>query len=250
MQVAVGHASSGDTVFYGLEAHNLGADIFEDGQFHLSCLAPLTSEYSDDREILRQLPIANGGMYINAESKNIEALVQAFDIMYATEEVVEGSGLHGMSFCYGIEGVDYIKNADGTYELVTPAGYNSFTEYQYGHLIVDNAGRATDLEGYITSTPGNGQARQIGFRDNVFPYACDASKVFPLSFLKLTTDEQDVITNRYTDINKYVGEMREKFIQGIADIEADWDEYCAAIEQMGIDEVIKAYQGAYDRWNQ
>ena len=242
-------AANGDTFCYDTEAHGLGADVFEDGEIHLSVMAPLTSEYSDDREVLAQLPINKGGMYINSESEHIEALVQAFDIMFATEEIVEGSGLHGMSFCYGIEGVDYIKNADGTYDLVTPEGYESFTDYQYGHLIVDNAGRATDLEGYITSTPGNGQARQIGFRDNVFPYACDASKVFPSNFLKFTTDEQDTITTKYTDIQKHVTEMRDKFITGVVDIEAGWDEYCKAIETMGIEEVLDVYQAAYDRWN-
>ena len=94
------------------------------------------------------------------------------------------------------------------------------------------------------------QARQIGFRDNIFPYACDASKVFPTSFLKFTTDEQDVITTRYTDIHKHVTEMRDKFITGIVDIETGWDEYCKAIETMGIDEVLEVYQAAYDRWNQ
>ena len=247
--VVLGLAQSGDTVFYAGEAHSLKAEDFEDGEIHLDVMAPLTSEYSDDQEVLRQLIVSKGGMYLNAESENLEALVQALDIMYATEEVVEGSGLHGMSFCYGIEGVDYIKHDDGTYDLVTPEGYNRFSEYQYGTLIVTNAGRATDLEGYITSTPGNAQARQIGFRDNIFPYACDASKVFPTSFLKFTTDEQDVITTRYTDIQKHVTEMRDKFITGIVDIETGWDDYCKAIETMGIDEVLEVYQAAYDRWN-
>lgn len=245
-----GLASAGDTVFYAAEAESLKADAFADGKFHIDCLAPLTSEYSNDQEVLRKLPITNTDLYINKDSKYIEELVQVFDIMYATEEVVEGSGIDGMSFCYGIEGEDYIKNDDGTYELVTPEGYESFTKYQYGHLILKNAGRSTALEGYITSTPGNAQARQIGFRDNVFPYACDAEKVFPTSFIKFTEDEQDVITTRYTDIQKHVKEMRDKFITGVADIETDWDDYCKAIETMGIAEVLKAYQSAYERWNQ
>lgn len=248
--VALGLASEGATFCYGTEAHGLGADVFEDGEFALSVMAPLTSEYSDDQEILRQLTVAKGGMFLNAESEYLEELVQVFDIMYATEEIVEGSGLHGMSFCYGIDGVDYIKHEDGTYDFVWPEEYASSTEYTYGEVIWDITGRATDLEGYITSSPGNAQARQIGFRDNVFPYACDASKVFPTSFLKLETDEQDVITTRYTDISTYVTEMRDKFIQGVVDVEAGWEDYCNAIEQMHIDEVLEVYQAAYDRWNQ
>lgn len=249
-QVCIGLATNGDTVFYAQEAHSLSADIWDDGEFHLSVMAPLTSEYSNDQEVLRQLPIANGGMLLNAKSEHLDVLVQAIDIMYATEEVVEGSGLHGMSFCYGIDGVDYIKSEDGTYEFVWPEEYASFTDYQYKGLIWENAGRATDLAGYITSTPGNAQARQIGFRDNIFPYACDASKVYPSNFLKFTIEEQDVLTNRYADIQSYVKEMRDKFIQGVVDFETGWTDYCATIEKMHIDEVLEIHQAAYDRWNQ
>jgi len=247
--VNLGLATNGDTVFYASEAHSI-PDLWNDGNFYLSVLAPLSSEYSDDREIPSSLPFSKGGMLLNAASENIEILVQIVDIMYSTEEVVEGSGLHGGSFCYGIDGVDYIKHDDGTFDLVCPDGWNSFTDYQYKELIWENAGRTTDLKNYITSTPGNGQARQIGFRDNVFPYNCDASKVYPTNFLKFTPEEQDIITNRYVDIGNYVVEMRNKFIQGVVDLEKGWDDYCATIEKMHIDEVLEVQQAAYDRWNQ
>lgn len=247
----LGLTQSGQTAFLGMEAHSLTEADFADGEFHLSVLAPLTSEYDSAQKVLAQLPVAANGFFLNAESDNLVPLVQALDIMYATEEVVEGSGLHGMSFCYGFEGVHYVKNEDGTYELITPEGYEgSFTDFQYKELIVENAGRATDLEGYITSTPGNGQARQIGFRDNVFPYSCDYSDVFPSSMLKFTSEEQDVLTIKYTDIQSHVNEMKSKFITGVVDIETGWDEYCATIEAMDIQKVLDVYQAAYDRWNQ
>ena len=248
--VCLGLATNGDTVFYDTEAHSLSADIWSDGNFYLDVLAPLSSEYSDDREVPGYFTFNKGGLFLNAESEHLDVLVQALDIMYATEEVVEGSGLHGTSFCYGIDGVDYIKYDDGTYELVWPEKYESMTDYQYKELIWENAGRDTDLANYVTRTPGNAQARQKGFIKNISPYESDASKLYPTSFLKFTTEEQDVITNRYTDINSYVKEMRDKFIQGVVDFEKGWDDYCATIEAMHIDEVLEAHQAAYDRWNQ
>ncbi len=247
----LGLTQSGQTAFLGMEAHSLTEADFADGQFHLSVLAPLTSEYSDDQEVLAQLPVSANGFFLNAESENLIPLVQALDIMFATEEVVEGSGLLGQSFTYGFEGVHWTKNDDGTYNTIVTEGYTgSFTDLQYKELIFQNAGRATALEGYITSTPGNGQSRQIGFRDNVFPYACDNSKVFPTNMLKFTTEEQDVITNKYTDIWNHMNEMKSKFITGVVDIETGWDDYCKAFEQMGINDVLDVYQAAYDRWNQ
>ena len=250
-EYVLGLAREGKTAFLQGEAHSLTADDFKDGEFHLSVTAPFTSEYDSERKVLAQLPVSANGFFLNAKSENLVPLVKALDIMFATDEVVEGSGLLGESFCYGLRGVHYVKNDDGTYDLITPEGYDgSFTDFQYNKLIADNAGRATDLEGYITSTPGNAQARQIGFRDNVFPYACDNSEVFPSSMLKFTSEEQDVITNKYTDIQSHVDEMKAKFITGLVDIETGWDEYCATIETMGIQDVLKVYQASYERWNQ
>jgi putative aldouronate transport system substrate-binding protein len=44
--------------------------------------------------------------------------------------------------------------------------------------------------------------------------------------------------------------MRGKFITGVADVKTGWDEYVATIKKMDIEEVLKIYQTAYDRWNE
>ena len=250
-QYTLALAQSGETAFLGGEAHSLTEADFADGEIHLDVMAPLTSEYDDTQIVLAQLPVAVNGFFLNAESENLVPLVKALDIMFAVDEVAEGSGLNGMSFTYGMEGEHYILNDDNTYELVTPEGYDgSFTDFQYNELITSNCGRATALEGYVTSTPGNGQARQLGFKNNVFPYACDNSEVFPSSFLKFTAEEQSVLTNKFTDIQAYVDEMKSKFITGVEDIDTMCDTYVKGLEDRGLQEVIDVYQVAYDRWNQ
>lgn len=67
--------------------------------------------------------------------------------------------------------------------------------------------------------------------------------------MRFTPDEQSVIDARYTDINKYVNEMRGKFITSVENVKTGWDEYVATVKKMGIEEVLKSYQTAYDRWN-
>ena len=42
--------------------------------------------------------------------------------------------------------------------------------------------------------------------------------------------------------------MRVEFITGVTDIEAEWDNYCKTLEEMGLPEMVAAYQAAYDRW--
>ena len=73
---------------------------------------------------------------------------------------------------------------------------------------------------------------------------------FPTKFLKFDEDEQTTITDYYTDIQKYVDEMHDKFISGVEDVNNDttWNTYCKRIEDMHIDEVLKVYQASYDRW--
>ena len=250
-QYLVGQMNDGNTAFWGQEAHALTADVFEDGELHLDVLAPLTSEYSSTQKVLAQLPVSQGGFFLNAESPYLKELAQVFDIMYATEEVAEGTGLLGESFTYGQEGVDYILNDDGTYEQHVPEGYEgSFTDYQYKELVFLNAGLETRLADYVTSTPGNGQVRQKGFIKNIFPYACDLSEVFPANYLKFTEDEQYVITSKYADVKEYVDEMKAKFITGVADIETDWDAYIDGLYARGLEDVLAVYQSSYDRWNQ
>lgn len=246
-------AKSGQVAFIGSgEGNSLAAEDFPDGEFHLDCMAPLTSEYDDDQTILGKSGyFGNGGFFLNKDSKYITELCRMFDIMYATEEVVPGSGLLGESFTYGIKGVDwdYDEGDAKTYTLTAPESYDgAFTTYQYEEVIWDGAGLADALAGYVTSTPGNSQARQLGFVNNVIPYQSDI--YFPASMLKFTEDEQYVLDNKLTDIQTYYKEMEGKFITGVVDIDSGWDTYCQTLDQMGVQDVLDVYQAAYDRWNQ
>lgn len=244
-------ARSGKIAFIGNgEGNSLQAADFADGEFHLTCGVPLTSEYDSTQTLVGRVPVGFGGaLLVNAESEYVEELCKMLDIMYATEEVVEGSGLHGVSFCYGLEGVDWDYSTDGsnTYVFHTPEQYDGAnTTYQYGEVIWNNSGRCDGLAGLTTATIGNSYYRQQGFVTNVIPYMED--DCFPVSALKFTEDEQYVLDNKLADIKSYVSEMQGKFVTGVADIEADWDTYCSTLDQMGINDIIEVYQASYDRW--
>ena len=230
-------------------AQKLGADDFKDGNWdYLGTCAPLTSEYDSTQEIMGYVDYAPAcGMYINADSEYVEEICKMLDIAFATEEVVEGTGLYGQSFMYGIEGVDWKFEADGTYSQVTPEGYKSVSEYQRGALMWENFGRCDQLGSAVTSTPGNAQARAKGFVANVIPYQSDT--VIKKTLLKFTEDEQYILDNKLGEIESYYEQMEAEFISGASDIDTKWDEYVATIEKMGVADVLAVYQAAYDRWN-
>ena len=228
----------------------MAASDFPDGEFHIDCLAPLTSEYDSTQEILGISGYKQGCLFINKESEYIEELCKMFDIIYATEEVVEGSGLAGYSFHYGLKGIDwdYGPEGSGTYEVYLPEGYTKVAAvYETEELLWMACGRLDALAGKVISDVSNSQVRQIAFSKNIIPYQSDL--YFPVKLLSFTDDEQYILDNKLSDIQKYYKEMEGKFITGITDIETGWDEYCATLEKMGIQDVIEVYQAAYDRFN-
>lgn len=220
---------------------------------NLGVMAPLTSKYDETQTLPGRIDYrAVAGMYINKDSKYVEELCKVFDIAFATEEVVEGTGLYGQAFTWGFENTDWVLNDDNTYEQIVPEGFGAFSEYQEQKLRWRDFGRADKFGSAITSTPGNAQTRQKGYVENVIPYQI-TEHIFPAEeagFLKFTDEEQRVIDNKYADIALYVDEMQAKFITGAADIDKEWDDYVKSCEQMGLEEVLEAYQAAYDRWNE
>lgn len=230
-------------------AEKVTTEDFADGQFHLGAIGALTSEYDQTADLIGRLAAKNGGsFYINAKSEYVDVLCKIVDIAYATEEVVEGSGLYGISFTYGLEG-EHWKFAGDSYEFITPESYNgannTFVSQEVRYV---NAGRFDAFAGMITTTAGNAQARQTAMVNEIWPYIEEEASVFPKSQLTFTEDEQEVISKYWTEIDTYSKQMETEFIMGISDIDAKWDEYVTNLENMHLADVTAAWQSAYDRW--
>jgi len=234
---------SGKVAFIDRAGNNVPAD--ENGEWHITVSPVLTSQYDSTKEVMGNTYVsATSSFYINNESKYVKELCQMIDIAYADEEVVEGSGLLGQSFIYGIEGEHWKRNDDNTYTFFIPEGYNSFNEFQKGAVIWSALGRADALAGMVTDTPSNNQSRQLGLAKEIIPY--EEKEPFPVDFLTFTEDQQYVIDNKWTEINTYVMQMRVEFITGVSDIETGWDTYVETLKRMGIEEVVAVYQEAYE----
>ena len=237
------------------QAQTMKAENLKDGNWdYLSrAVAPLTSEY-DSTQTLGGVLMAgdgNGKIFVNAESKYVEEIMKMLDIAFATEEVVEGSGLYGMAFGYGVEGIGWDWNTDGTYTQYDGSdyGYDSYSAFQSEELIFEGTGRNDAWGAQVTTAVGNARARQLAFTNDVIPYQITEG-IFPTNALKFTEDEQMVIDQYMTEIKTYSEEMSAAFITGAKDIEKDWDEYVATFEQMNLGKVLEVYQAAYDRWNE
>ena len=65
--------------------------------------------------------------------------------------------------------------------------------------------------------------------------------------LAFTEDEQDIINEKYTEIETYMNETVDKFIMGVESLDK-FDDYVAQIDSMGLADVLAVYQAAYDRY--
>lgn len=66
--------------------------------------------------------------------------------------------------------------------------------------------------------------------------------------LPFNVEENRVIKDKGAAIKTYVDETTQGWIMGNTDVAATWDKYVNDLKAMGLDEVISAYQSAYDRY--
>ena len=224
----------------------LTEEYFESGNVDLWAMAPLTSEYDNTQTFINRSPVLldKADIVINAESEYIVEICKMLDIMHATEEVVEGSGLMGQSFTYGLKGIDW-DFTETSYVQTPPEGQSANT-YLYAEAIWTNQGRADLFGDMVSEGTGNNPTRQRAYLEVVKAYETDYDYV--LGFLTFTEDEQYVIDNSWADIQAYYRAKHVEFITGVSDIEKDWDAYVAEFEKMNLSGLLEAYQAAYDRF--
>ena len=65
--------------------------------------------------------------------------------------------------------------------------------------------------------------------------------------MSYTPEEREVINAKYTEISTFKDEMFDKFIYGNESLDK-FDDFVAKINKMGLNDVIKVQQAAYDRY--
>ena len=65
--------------------------------------------------------------------------------------------------------------------------------------------------------------------------------------LKYSVEEQDIYNEVYTLISNYVKQSMAEFVTGVKDIEKEWNSYLNELDEMGLEELLKISQSAYDR---
>lgn len=226
--------------FYLNESH------FPSGNIDMTVLAPLTSEWQSEKRFDAKSSVLWMLNCISTNCEDIETMVRWFDSFYAQEDdpLNEEGTMWGISYWLGEYGVDYeVDKENGTYTVLPHEGYETGPMW----LTSNTPGGCLGIFDWLYSQDSNTglEALGVGTMQNTYPYKVDT---FDLSVLTLTQDEQDTYNDSWTDINAYITEWTAAFITGDKDVEADWETYIKGLEAMGMQEVVDAYQSAYDRY--
>lgn len=181
-----------------------------------------------------------GAFVITDKNKNPEATVRWIDHFYGDE---------GATFYFmGKEGVSYNQTADGKLEYVDEIRNNP------NGLTMDQA-----LTKYVSWMGGSypGYVQEKYFKGSeTLPESIEAGKKAEPHVIKelwynfnFTDEEVEFMSSIGSDIHTYIKEMEAKFITGATPF-SEWDKYVQAVQGMGVDQYMKVYKAAYDRYNQ
>ncbi|UVI30262.1 extracellular solute-binding protein [Paenibacillus spongiae] len=172
--------------------------------------------------------LLNRGMAVAANTDNLDEVLKYVDFLYSPE----GSELA----TYGKEGETYyVKDGNRRFndEFVSFGMIRTSTGIAtYGsHLVVDMNAYA-----YMSSDKFNEAMVEIknGHEAPLQPR------------LAYTKEENDTLTFKNAEINKYRDEQIAKFILGQSDF-STWDQYVSEIKKLGLAEVMKVHEDAYRR---
>lgn len=176
---------------------------------------------------------AHLGLVITTNCKDPVAAAKFADYAYSKE------GQTLLSF--GIEGESYtMKNGVPTYtDLITKTPGKSMSEMLGQYTVATGYPMEQSMD-YFNQYMVDSQKAAI----NIWKDA-DISRTVPI--LKYTDNELAITITKFNEINSYNNEMINKFITGRESFDK-YDDYQKALVNMGINDVVKCRQDAYDRY--
>jgi putative aldouronate transport system substrate-binding protein len=225
---------------YGSTVSHSPEDLFSKETGRAFSPAPALEGPHGDKLMTGITPMVTdiGGFVITNVNEHPVATVKWMDYFYSDE----GAKL----FLMGKEGETYKENEDG--------------DYEYLDKITDSADGLSfeqELAKYLT-WPGGGYPGMV--KEELFkglensPQSREAAKkleqyaideVWP-SF-NYTEEESKTLSSTGSDIEKYVKEMRDKFITGDVSFD-EWDKYVKTVEDMNLDKYMEIERDALERY--
>lgn len=187
---------------------------------------------------------------INASTKvDIELLVKICDLAY-TEECTRlvTWGIEGLTYEMGEDGkihfVDSIRNAQNPWEEGNKYGMRASASYRPGLQL------CLDSRAFIDFAPVepsyiNGELVYVSWEEAFPDYEWPTDKhITPNIFapsLQWSVEEAQNRSKLETAVTTYVSECTVKFVTGEMNLDEDWDNYIAKLNELGLEDWVNAY---------
>jgi putative aldouronate transport system substrate-binding protein len=220
---------------------NLGANDLKRGQY--VTIPPLQGPGGRQSFYQPQLPDLR--MIITKNCKNPEAAFRLGDLMGSEEfSIMSRFGEKGVDWKPPAEGARSVWGSLGNPMLESILTWGTVQNKYWGEIgprILSNKHSAMDIDigNPLDFVPPMGKTIEsfVKYRK---PEAAVAGLVY-------NEQEQEVMDSLHSTILIYVRESFARFVTGDLNIERDWDAYMAEFSKMGLSEVIRVTQSAYDR---
>lgn len=168
--------------------------------------------------------------------KNPEIAARWLDQFYDGEASIQNF--------WGAIGTVISKNSDGTYTLNDPPEGTSADAWYWDQSLRDFGPKfiSPDFEKKIrlSSTSGDGLKRELSKLGDPFITT-------PYPNVMYTAQENENLATLLADIDKYIQVTRATWITS-GGIDEGWNDYINKLKDMGLDELIKIYTDAYNRY--
>lgn len=184
-----------------------------------------------------QALVALNNWTVSATAEDIESLIKCLDYFYSPAGTLLTN--------YGVEGVSFEYNDAGVPE------FNDLILANEQGMTVDNAIYIYTLqygafvEDYNRLNSTFSEIQQVCA--DTWTVAVEDSYSFPEDFVSLTSEENQVYSSVFGDINTLLSENILKFITGINSMD-DYPAFQELLREMDIDKIVEIYQNAYDRF--
>ena len=218
------------------------ANLFKDTDSDIHIVGAVPPEgptgISETRDQLQPITVDedwNAGIFIGATEDQKKAALKLLDYVYSEE------GMILMNF--GVEG-QHFNIVDGNYV------YSDLIMNNPDGLSPQDALRSFGIQSMLTLLQDARYERafvsdEVNRIRDIYEQEGHIGDAFPT--LAFTGEEQGIINEKYTEIETYMNEMIDKFIMGVEPLDS-FDAYVAKVESMGLQDVLKVYQAAYDRY--
>lgn len=205
--------------------------------FSIVGILPPTDSNGDQWEVEARAKLSGAGWAIGAENAHPEETMRYMNFWW-TEA---GRRLQ----TYGIEGDTYtMENGEPVYTEKVLGATNPINDYmrQIGGQIEDMASlHDNSYERFMSDEEG------IRVTEMYESSGLVNKMNVKLPAVSFTEEELDVVNSKWQPCRNYMLEQLQKWTFDGSGIDAEFDGYMETLKSMGIEDVIQAYQSAYDR---